>query len=83
MKKLLILTFFSVSILSSCLKETSYNCECTYVPNIPPLPAGTPNKVENLTVKARLREAASDDCSIDNESKYTSQQYKGTCILKD
>ena len=72
-----------MTIFSSCLKESSYTCECTYVPNIPPNPAGTPNKVETLTVKARLREAASDDCSIDNEGKYTTQGYKGTCVLKD
>ncbi|MBK7589746.1 MAG: hypothetical protein IPI22_16165 [Bacteroidetes bacterium] len=83
MKKLFLIAFCSITIFSSCVKEKSYTCECTYVPNIPPNPVGTPNKVESLTVKARLREQASDNCSIDNENKYTTQGYKGTCILKD
>ena len=82
MKKLLLLGFCLVTVFTSCLKESSYNCECTYVANIPPLPAGTPNKVETLTVKARLREQASDNCSIDNEGKYSTQNYRGTCVLK-
>ena len=53
MKKLFLIAFCSIAIFSSCVKEKSYTCECTYVPNIPPNPVGTPNKVESLTVKAR------------------------------
>lgn len=82
MKKILFISICSMTIFSSCLKEKSYTCECTYVAGMT-LPSGTPNKVETLTVKARLREQASDNCSIDNEGKYTTQGYKGTCILKD
>ena len=83
MNKIILSSFCIMTIFSSCLKESSYTCECTYVPRNPPLPAGTPNKVETLTIKARLREQASDDCSIDNEGKYFSQGYDGTCILKN
>jgi hypothetical protein len=43
---------------------------------------GTPNIVENVTVSGRLREDAASNCSIDNEGKYATQYYKGTCILK-
>ena len=83
MKKISFIALCSIAIFSSCVKEKSYTCECTYVPNIPPNPVGTPNKVESLTVKGRLREQASDNCAIDNEGKYTTQGYKGTCVLKD
>ena len=82
MKKLILFSFLAITF-SSCLKEKSYNCECTYVPNSSWHPVGTPNKVETLTVKGRIREDAASDCSIDNEGKYTTQYYKGTCVLKD
>lgn len=81
MKNLFIISFAMLAF-TSCIKVKSYTCECTYVAGMS-LPSGTPNKVETLTVKARLREAASDDCAIDNEGKYATQGYKGTCILKD
>lgn len=72
---------FSV-FLTSCLKNKSYKCECTYVPGFTH-PAGTPNKVETLTVQGRLREQASDNCDLDNSNKYATQDYHGTCVLKD
>jgi hypothetical protein len=83
MRKTILWSVLGISLLTSCLKEKDYTCECTYVPTIPPNPIGTPNKVETLTIKARLREQAADDCSIDNEGKYANQFYRGTCILKD
>lgn len=83
MKKIGLFSIFSTALLSSCLKDKSYTCECTYVPNSITFPAGTPNKIEFLTVHGRFREQATDNCSFDNEGKYLSQGYSGTCILKD
>lgn len=81
LKNLLFLSVISLAF-SSCLKNKSYTCECTYVAGFT-LPTGTPNKVETFTVQGRLREQASDNCSIDNSGKYSVQGYSGTCILKD
>ncbi|HMN33555.1 MAG TPA: hypothetical protein PKA54_09290 [Chitinophagaceae bacterium] len=83
--KQLLLTFGIISIsmfFTSCLKNKSYTCECTYVPGFT-LPAGTPEKIEKFTVQGRLREQAADNCSIDNEGKYTVQGYDGNCRLLD
>jgi len=79
MKKLILLACIAVSF-ASCLQEKSYNCECTYVPSIPPNPVGTANKVETTTVKGRLREDADVNCAF--EGKYMTQFYAGTCTLK-
>jgi hypothetical protein len=45
-------------------------------------PSGTPNKVETVKVSGRIKEDAASNCSIDNEGKYFTQHYDGTCILK-
>ncbi len=84
MKKLLfIIGAVSLTLFfSSCLKNKSYTCECTYVPDFTK-PAGTPEKHEKFTVQGRLREQASDNCQIDNENKYAGQGYDGNCRLVD
>ncbi|GBL35074.1 hypothetical protein EMGBS15_06690 [Filimonas sp.] len=80
MKKLLVASLIAVSF-ASCVREKSYNCHCVYVPSAAFLPAGTPNKEEDHTIKSVLREDAASDCSIDFEGKYFTQHYNGTCAL--
>ncbi len=80
--KNLILGFIVLSSLSSCLQSKDYDCECTYVPMAAWHPVGTPNKVETVKVSGRIKEDAASNCSIDNEGKYFTQHYDGTCILK-
>jgi hypothetical protein len=81
MKKI-IFGLLIVSAMTSCLKSKDYNCECTYVPMAAWHPTGTPNKVETVVVSGRIKEDAASNCSIDNEGKYFTQHYDGTCILK-
>ncbi|MCF8292748.1 MAG: hypothetical protein K9I70_02955 [Chitinophagaceae bacterium] len=74
---------FSLIVLgfSSCVPEKSYNCHCVYIPDVAFLPAGTPNKEEDHTIKSIVRDDAASDCSIDYEGKYFVQHYVGTCAL--
>ncbi|MBK7692676.1 MAG: hypothetical protein IPK62_00655 [Bacteroidetes bacterium] len=80
--KQIVLGLLLVSFMSSCLKSKDYDCECTYVPMAAWHPPGTPNKVETVKVSGRIKEDAASNCSIDNEGKYFTQHYDGTCILK-
>ena len=80
MKSLIIFSLILLG-LSSCVREKSYNCHCVYVPDVTYLPAGTPNKEEDHTVKSIVRDDAASNCSIDYESKYFVQHYSGTCAL--
>jgi hypothetical protein len=80
--KNVIICLLVISSLSSCLKSKDYDCECTYVPDSAWHPSGTPNKVETVKVSGRIKEDAASNCSIDNEGKYVTQYYHGTCILK-
>ena len=70
-----------ISIITACVKTKNYNCECTYVADSLGPNAGQPNKVENTTVKGRLHEQATIECS-GLEGKYMSDFYTGTCLIK-
>ncbi|GEM_PF-3364806 len=67
--------------VSSCMKVKDYKCECTYVASTLGPNAGKPNRVETEMVKGRTHEMADVECGF-LESKYNTEFYSGTCLLK-
>lgn len=75
--------FLSAVLLSttSCIKEKTYTCECTYVASSSGPNSGQPNKVERESLKTSFFATAEVDCAK-LEDKYSSQHYSGSCLLK-